>query len=194
MSLNSFLSPVVEAIGDILQTKDESGSVIYNDPTVLAVAKIVYGEVVKYCNRPFISQSIIERYPTVDKHFKVRITPLVSITYLKDYNNTTTALVLNTNYTVIGDTIDMSLHSTGISDVLISYTGGLSVPEEGTPLFSALVEQTIASYNTRDIKGFSSFSGQQGTSRNASNNYGSLSSGVMQLLNEYIYEGIGYKL
>lgn len=183
--IREFLEPVVAQAAELMQITDAEGNVQTEDPIVALSAQIAYGQLVAYCNRPFIQAERREVYDYFEPDGQyLRCAPVKEVALVETRYHTG----LTTEWTALDpdywdlDGDKLTISAAGISytaawlsgeerrryqpQVRVTYTGGYEdLEDDGVNLTSGLVVQTAAVYHRRDLLGFKAVTSDKGTAK-----------------------------
>lgn len=214
--LDVFLGPVVQEACLVLQLRDPgTDALATTDSRVMSCSRLAYGMIVSYANREFVKDTYCEQYYEQDTTIRLRNLPIESISsvhfidnpYLDTLTDPTVSreLVENIDFVVkrnkaLTFTLESVTESVGTSSrvhVEVEYIGGLTLSTDDSPLYTALVMQTVANYNRLPALGVASLQGNESTSRGASGQMtlasspdaGDLLESVKTIVDPYVYYG-----
>ena len=158
--LDDFLDTVVVQAAKAVELTDaEDEELVTTDPILLTCARFAYAQVTAHTGRSFLKNTYKELYSDVEKRFKLKNTPVSSVTTITDDEGT--ELVVDTDYKVNGNYIILDVDFSGYPqritsgvdashyDLVIEYEGGYTSSEQLPNLESALALQSAANYNRR---------------------------------------------
>lgn len=219
MPIESFVDTIVAKVVETIQISDPSVAAgIDDDPMVRTLVGVAYSHICSYCNRRFMQDTFTEEYHGVKSRLKLRHTPVIQVSnvWIDDVE-----LVLGTDYTVVGDRINillpppfrrtvdlydpligsnfdsMSLPNTSYPrdrDVLVKYVGGHEMAEEHYDLYNSLLLQSMAWYNRRSTLGVARVAVRQNNSDiDAASDLGDLLESVKTIMSPYVnYSDVDY--
>jgi hypothetical protein len=194
---DDFLIRVVADACEMKGIKDAQRVIKETHPVMDACAKIAYSQITKYCRRPFHWGEREEYYESYVGPLLLRVMPVDKETPIAVYVNNV-ALTAE-QYALVGVRLVLfndTKYDPGdprYLNTMVIYTAGIPLIEANNTLYTAAVMQTIANYHRRDTYGLSQTSGEKGIAKTASDS-GELIESVRQLLDQLIYNGIGYTM
>lgn len=207
----TFLQPAINGAADYLQVLDGETRQIERDNPVLRTSAFQALRMAQsYTKRPWVLGSYCERHVLTDRaRFKVKVTPLVSVTKLvikgsssendeeltegEDYEIQRDEIVLLDTFTVDSFTRGFDFDEFREEVFEIDYRGGIAKSDLNEQLNEALIVQTAANFKRAPTVGLRSITGgsQTGTITQSeeAGNTGGLVHTVEQILWPLTYEG-----
>ena len=163
--IDAFLSPVVKEACSILNLRENDGGVKNFDPVVASCARQAFSAIRSFTKREWLRSTWSEIYQTVPgESFSLRNVPVHSLVEVKIY--VSDQEMAAEDYSLLGDYLEIKPLSDDLQNVedaeflvKVRYDGGLSSALEDVALLEALVQQTVANYNRRNLLGIRTLSG-----------------------------------
>jgi len=209
IELEDFLESVVLQAAEILQLRDrDTEDLAEDDPILKICARLAYSQSVAFLNRLLIKDTFKELYVDEETRFCLKNTPVISVTNVWD--NEGTLLVVDEDYTIKGNYINLDPTVLGYSSLLssqenrtrstvvVEYIGGYPLGETDPNIESALTTQTLVNYNRKDHLGLFQVTGGTTSSRHGgqikvtdteTGGSGKLFGAVQQMFSLYVYYG-----
>ena len=194
---DAFIDKLADEVAEFKQIEDASDLPKANDPIVKLACRIAYGQVEAYCARPLYKNTYTDCFEQVTNEFYLRVLPIISVASIKNADDD--SLIDPAHYTVRGEKIilsDVAWFLYGAEektpiDLKVEYDGGYEFHDDDDILRTALVAQSIAMYNRKDLLGHSIIDTGKGTVK-SSTDKGDIVEAVMRTLEPFIYYGRGY--
>ena len=196
--IDTYVTPVVEAVCKHLGLRDSAGTQLTTDESVVYAAHLAYSQAILHVRAPLVRATYTERFDDpADYELRPSVRPVESVTnvyYMSQGDDDWTALTVDDDYVQEGDRIRLltSSANTELVDLAkVVYVGGLAAPkDEANQVFAALFIQTIANYNRRMSYGMGTTTTVTGDSLTFASNRGGLVDDVRDLLAGFVvYDG-----
>lgn len=179
--LNEFLAPVVTDACVILQLVDRGDQSAYveTDPIVVACAMVALEQISTFCNTRFEKDEFEEIYPFNGTRVNLKHLPVLEVLFVKKirikktkdfrYIEELETFEQDVDFQLKKEKyIDIRIESAGVVcdftapvfvnsfseyHLCVSYVGGLTSCYDNKVLFNALLLQTVANYQTKELLG-----------------------------------------
>ena len=188
-----FFNALIVDVCQMYQLENADNVPKEDDPIIRLCATQAYQQAIVHCRKEFHREERLERYPQVSAPFYLRSQPVDDTQPMEVYVNFQLRdpgswSLRNGILYFLSDTPSVSACYEELYDVEVLYTGGLALPSEIQNLYAALIFQTIGNYNRRDVLGFSSTTGERGTTKKPDDS-GAVLESAAQLLDPLRYYG-----
>ena len=183
MAKESFLDSVLQQSAIYIELKDSNSEADPDNPRLLESSQLAFSQLRSFLCRPIQKKTYVEEHKSVQGRFDVIVPPIDSITSIIANYDDTNPLVLDTDYRIIGNSIEFIPSDTnftigkdtffGLSfdhgykekdpdriffdNIRITYVGGDSKAKD--EILNALVMQTSANFKRAPFTGISQIAG-----------------------------------